>query len=419
MPAATREFAVRAVHCNYEASDEEVYQALARATAPLERTWERLGRARRIGIKINQDKPTDRWVFHQGQLQQLVCDKVVRAVLRLLRERTAAELVCSDVSYYAMYEGTDPQVTGTALPALRDFGVTYVDGTQAPCKRYPVPGGGQMFRQYLLPEAAVEADEFVSVAKMKNHGFMGITLSLKNLFGLMPGEPRGHTRTYFHHLVRMPYMLADLGRIFHPALNVIDGLIGQAGQEWGSGGEEGPPVEANTLIAGDHTIATDACGAHLMGHDPTSDWLTPPFHRDRNALRVAAEAGFGTVDLDRIDFESEVEPPVGKFYANLTDAVEVVHSWQRTTCEQGLFYRDHRDDLLSRYAGQYILLQQGQVRWHDQVSDLRQSRRKLSGANPEQAMWLKYVDPEETEGEHFTVYDRGLERFDGDLLRAA
>ena len=48
-----------------------------------------------------------------------------------------------------------------------------------------------------------------------------------------------------------------------------------------------------------------------------------------------------------------------------------------------------------------------------------QSRRKLSGANPEQAMWLKYVDPEETEGEHYTVYERGLERFDGDLLRAA
>ena len=142
----------------------------------------------------------------------------------------------------------------------------------------------------------------------------------------MPGEPRGHTRTYFHHLVRMPYMLADLGRVFHPTLNIIDGLIGQAGMEWGDGKENGPPVEADTLIAGDHTIATDACGAHLMGHDPTSDWLAPPFHRDRNALKVAAEGGFGTVDLDEIDFESEVEAPVGEFYARLTDSMETVHS---------------------------------------------------------------------------------------------
>ena len=35
------------------------------------------------------------------------------------------------------------------------------------------------------------------------------------------------------------------------------------------------------------------------------------------------------------------------------------------------------------------------------------------------AMWLKYVDPEEIEGEHYSVYERGLERFDGDRLRAA
>ena len=73
-----------------------------------------------------------------------------------------------------------------------------------------------------------------------------------------------------------------------------------------------------------------------MGHDPSSDWLTPPFHRGRNALRVAARAALGAVDRERMDFESEVEAPVGEFYADLTDAMEVVHSWQRTTCEQGL-----------------------------------------------------------------------------------
>ena len=419
MAADAREYTVRGVHCDYTASEEEVYRALVRATAPLERAWERLERAGRIGLKINQDKPTDRWVRHEGYLQQLVSENVVRAVLRLLRERTDAELVCTDVSYYAMYEGTDPLVTGTALPALRDFGVEYVDGTKSDCQVYPVPGGGQMFSQYVLPTAAVDVDEFISLAKMKNHAFMGITLTLKNLFGLMPGEPRGHTRTYFHHLVRMPYMLADLGRIFNPVLNIIDGLVAQAGQEWGDGKEGGPAVAANALIAGDHTIATDACAADLMGHDPQSDWLTPPFHRDRNALKVAAQAGFGTVDLDQIDFESEVEAPLGEFYANLTDPMEVVHSWQRTTCEQGLFYRDSRDQLIERYAGQYILLQEGEVRWSHEVSDLKQSRRKLSGDRPEQAMWLKYVDPDEVEGEHFEVYEQGLEQFDGERPKAA
>ncbi|MCC9075168.1 DUF362 domain-containing protein [Litorilinea aerophila] len=401
-------YKVRAVHCDYRASDDEVYEALKRATDPLTESWERLRRAKRIGIKFNQDKEPKNRVYFEGQLQQLVTKKVGRAVLRLLRERTDAELIAADVSFYTMYNGATVEETTTFADLFQEFDVTYVDGTRPPYKVVEVPGGGQMFRQYLLPEGAVEVDEFVSVAKMKNHAFMGVTLTLKNLFGLMPGEPEGHTRTYFHHLVRMPYMLADLGRIFNPVLNIIDATISQAGREWGNGREDGPTRITNALIAGNHTIATDACAAHLMGHDPQSDWLTEPFHRDRNSLLVAAEAGFGTVNLDEIDFQSEVQAPLGHFYAVLTDPVETVISWRRTTAEQALYYLDHQRELVDKYAGEYILLQDGEVRWHNTVSDLRVSRRILAGEKKEQAMWMKYVDPEEREGEHYEVYDHAL-----------
>ena len=309
MPSVSPSYQVRAVRCDYRADDEAVYQALCRATEPLSRVWQRLGLARRVALKFNQDKAPQRQGRVAGQLQQLVSEKVARAVLRLLRERLRAELVCVDVSYYAMYEGTRFEDTETLLPLLREFGVEFVDGTQPPYRRCPVPGGGRMFASYLLPEAAVAADETISVAKLKNHAFMGITLSLKNLFGLMPGEPHGHGRHYYHHLVRMPYMLADLGRVFDPALCIVDGLVGQAGQEWGDGGEHGPPRIADVLLAGDHPVATDACGARLMGHDPGRDWLAPPFHRDRNALLVAAEGGYGTVDPAAIDFANEAEAP--------------------------------------------------------------------------------------------------------------
>ena len=405
-----KQYRVRAVHCDHRATDEEVYLALRRATDPLVEAWDKLAKAKRIGIKFNQDKPVDRWVFAHGQLQQLVSAKVARAVLRLLRERTNAEIIHTDVSFYAMYEGTDPWVTGTVLPILREFDVKHVDGTKPPYRTVSVPGGGQMFRQYLLPESAVDVDEFISVCKIKNHAFMGITLSLKNLFGLMPGEPEGHTRTYYHHLVRMPYMLADLGRIFNPALNIVDALIGQAGREWGNGRDESPTQTPNTIIAGDHTIATDACGSWLMGHDPQADWLTPPYHRDRNSLKVAAEQGFGTVNLDEIDFQSEVQRPIGQFYAALTDSTATNISWRRTTAEQALHYLDKQRKYVDKYAGEYILLQAGEVRWHDPVSDLKGSRRVLAGNQPDQAMWLKLVDPEEREGEHYEVYEGALKQ---------
>ena len=97
----------------------------------------------------------------------------------------------------------------------------------------------------------------------------------------------------------------------------------------------------------------------------------------------------------------------------------MVVSWRRTTCEQALYYRDNRKKFLADYAGKYILLQEGEVRWHDEVSDLKESRRVLSGDKPEQAMWLKYVDPEETEGEHYEVYEEGLARIRAGDTRAA
>jgi hypothetical protein len=261
-----------------------------------------------------------------------------------------------------------------------------------------------MFSQYLLPQRALEADAFVSVQKVKNHAFMGTTLCLKNLFGLMPTEPHGRSRRYYHHLVRMPYMLADLGRLFDPALNILDALVSQAGREWGAAN----PRVTDALIAGDQVIATDACAAALMGHDPAGDWLTPPYRRDRNPLLVAAEGGFGTVDLNEVDFVSEVQGPMGAFYAVATDKRERVIHWRRTTAEQALYYRDHQREFVSRYAGEYILLQDRKVRWHDTGSEFRGSRRELARARPEDALWLKYVDPEEAEGEHYDVYERAL-----------
>ena len=407
LSVSTKPYRVRAVSCDYRSSDEEVYQALKRATAPLEQAWEKLGKARRIAIKFNQDWSPDRVVTHQGHRQQLVSDPVGRATLRLLQERTQAELFAIDVGVEGPPPGKTRLDCTNLLSVLREYNVPYVNGHEDPVCWVPVPGGGQMFDTYPVPQSSVEADAVISVQKLKNHAYMGVTLCLKNLFGLMPVQPLGRPRHYYHHLVRMPYMLADIGRIFNPALNIIDGLVCQAGEEWGRG--ENPRI-CNTLIAGDQVVATDACGAALMGHDPQSDWLTPPFHRDRNALLVAAQAGFGTVDLNQIDFQSEVQAPVGHFFAKEIDTREMIVSWQRTMAEQGLYYLEHKKEIVEQYAGQYILLQMGQVRWSDPNGRMGASRRQLAGDHPEQSMWLKYVDPQEheAEGEHFEVYEKAL-----------
>ena len=398
-------FSVRAVHCDHSSDDEAVFQALERVTDPLARSWAKLEKARRIGIKFNHHWSAGRVVIHEGHRQQLVSDPVARATLRLLRERTKAEIYVVDVGVERAREGETQESLIQLAPVLREFDVPFINGHDDTIVWVDVPGGGRMLRKYPAPKSMIDADAVVSVQKLKNHLFAGVTLCLKNLFGLAPIPPHGRPRAYYHHLVRMPYVFADLGRIYSPALNILDGLVCQAGEEWGKG--ENPRI-CNTLIAGDQVIATDACGAHLMGHDPQADWLTPPFHRDRNTLLVAAQGGFGTVNLDEIDFQSEVSAPVGEFFAKTIDSQETIVSWRRTMCEQALYYRDHRKEFESKYAGQYILLQMGEVRWASPAGDITTSRRELAGDFPEQAMWLKYVDPDECEGEHFEVYEEVL-----------
>jgi uncharacterized protein (DUF362 family) len=393
-------YTVRAVHCDHRADDEEVYQQLRRATENLESAWERLARARRVVIKVNM---MERFIqYCAGRRQELVDDAVARAALRLLRERTAAELIVTDTYIYGNGEFTPQHHAYSHL--LQEFGVRYVDSNREPLTEYEVPGGGTMFDRYTLSSVFAEADASVSIATMKNHLYTGVTLCTKNLFGLPPSlPPRGRVRSYYHHLIRLPHVLVDLALITQPCLNIIDGLVGQSGAEW-----RGRGVISNLLVAGDHIIATDVCGAHLMGHDPQSDWPMPPFRRDRNHLLIAAQRGFGSVDLRKIDFHSEARAPVGRYGADELDSPETVASWRRTACEQGLFYREHRERLVAEYAGRFIYLQDGEVVWNGLNPAHLGSRRQLAGDRSDRALWLKWVDPEEREGERFQVYEECL-----------
>ena len=147
---------------------------------------------------------------------------------------TSAELVATDTNCYVP-EGAMGEDFNYAH-ILKEFGVGFVDANLPPFKTYEVPGGGMMFDRYTL-SACLEGAEVVSVAKMKNHAFMGVTLCMKNLFGLPPTmPPEGRVRAYFHHFIRLSHVLPDLGLITQPCLNIIDALTGQRGREWGGEG---------------------------------------------------------------------------------------------------------------------------------------------------------------------------------------
>jgi hypothetical protein len=77
-------------------------------------------------------------------------------VVRLLREETGAELFYTDITAFERTDSPEPPATAQLASLMAEMGVAYVNGDRPAHRTYPVPGGGQMFRQYLMPEAVMD-----------------------------------------------------------------------------------------------------------------------------------------------------------------------------------------------------------------------------------------------------------------------
>ena len=83
---------------------------------------------------------------------------------------------------------------------------------------------------------------------------------------------------------------------------------------------------------------------------------------------------------------------------------------RETACEQGLVYRDRMEEMVSRYGEEYIYLQDGEPVWNGFDPTHITSHREFASEKPGEALFLKYVDPDEAEGERFEVYEDNLAR---------
>ncbi len=117
----------------------------------------------------------------------------------------------------------------------------------------------------------------ISVPKLKLHRLAGVTLSLKNMMGVV--KPKGQIHN------PLGKKIADLASVVKPRLAVIDGIIGGEGHE-----RSGKPVEMNLVVAGLDPVAVDTVGATIMGFDP----------KKASHISLAAEKGLGICDLDKI-----------------------------------------------------------------------------------------------------------------------
>ena len=118
-------------------------------------------------------------------------------------------------------------------------------------------------KELWLPESLRRADIVVSMPKMKTHHWAGVTLSMKNLFGVMPGIVYGWPKNVLHH-AGIPQSILDINAVVRPQLAIVDGIVAMEGD----GPIMGEPIKAGLIVIGTNPTAVDATTTRLMGIDP-------------------------------------------------------------------------------------------------------------------------------------------------------
>jgi uncharacterized protein (DUF362 family) len=225
------------------------------------------------------------------------------------------------------------------VPALTALGKVEFENTRnlGSGKSYAhlrVPSGGHMFSAFDLNQAYEQTDVMISLAKLKLHLTAGVTLSMKNLFGITPNSLYGsqagtedgtagrdplHSSRGFEKVRlpglkesvtsadptwRVPRVTVDACAARPVHLAIVDGITAMTGGE-GPWCQEAGKVKLTTpgvLIAGLNPVSTDAVATAVMGYpDPRAPRGVKPFQDCDNHLLLAEQAGLGVAELARID----------------------------------------------------------------------------------------------------------------------
>ena len=163
-------------------------------------------------------------------------------------------------------------------------------------------------KEFYFPNAVMDADLIVSLAKMKTHHWAGATLSMKNFFGIVPGSVYGWPKNELHY-IGIPDSIIALNRVFGAkSFALVDGIIGMEG----NGPIQGSPKPVGVMVMGSDLPAVDATCCRIMGIDPAKV----------EYLKMAKDT-LGVIDAARIEQRGENIADVHTQFQLITDFQDI------------------------------------------------------------------------------------------------
>ncbi len=187
---------------------------------------------------------------------------VVAAAIELCRREGAAEVIVAEGPGH--WRNVEHLVKASGLgDVLRHHNVRFVDlNHDEPVRALNLARLTKLEHLYLAHTVAT-AEVLISLPKLKTHHWAGATLSLKNLFGTLPGICYGWPKNELHWR-GIDNSIVDIAATRTPNLAIVDGIVGMEGD----GPLNGTPRPMGVLVMGADLVAVDATCCRLMQLDP-------------------------------------------------------------------------------------------------------------------------------------------------------
>jgi uncharacterized protein (DUF362 family) len=147
--------------------------------------------------------------------------------------------------------------------ALDDAKLRFADLNYEESKWHTNRGKLSPLKGIYFPRSVCEADFIVSMPKMKTHHWVGITCSMKNFYGTLPGLKYGWPKNVLHHN-GIPQTVVDINATLPRSLAIVDGIDCMEGD----GPILGSLKHMGLILVGRNLPAVDATAARIMGLRP-------------------------------------------------------------------------------------------------------------------------------------------------------